>query len=602
MSHEHSSPVASHSTHLHFKLIKYLDSTKRESCTLAEFDVFEGHSNNQWAHLGVKVTGFHYSSKHKDCVCRCQDKNHGFSKVRSPDVVDMCATYFSNHKDQLLCSKAQWRSHDIAPLSYKEFSSASNDRLPPYDDFESVKPDHVRALSKAGLHQHLRDRPGDSVMPEQVWKMARPGVWSIPNETVETPTTPLGTAYSPQFLPTHLYTGQNDGMSEMSNHAWRETIWSEIQEGAAGHSARISSHPKTPMAELPTDRTSSELDISSNRVHDETLRRLEGRMSEHTLRDLSKYDLARESVAPQNPNSPAQKAAPRLSSYVEEGHDIAHLPSQGDFFSYYTTILPHDSEGTIVEGNYPLCLGPLNNDNDKEHTIQLMTCSHFLHQECLLAGYQIHDPDIGTCPTCGIALCQRDLADRIATDRIVIFGLKESTPLAKAVCITYPYRREIAYLTSEEELAAAQLRLLKDYVDIHAHDVWQQYKSEGIEPGQGDGWFENVVKPASALFKGWNRHSQLCQLFSEHDTFVKYVAWAELVRLINVVRKFDRDSDNDADLPQMKTLHSKLLSAKQEYDEEKKTWGKDGNEQVGCDRLATDVFEAAMQTQLWLDG
>lgn len=300
MLHEYSYPVASGPRHLHFKLIKYLDSVKRESCSLAELDAFKDQNYNTPAHLGVKVKDFHYTSKHKNCVCRCQDSTHGYSKVRSPYVIDMCAEYFSHYKGQLTCTKAQWRSQEAVPPFYGRSASASNDSLPPYQDFDTVKPARVRVSSKSDLDSSVRSQLGRSDMPVQVWDNARPAVWSIPGQTMHTPATPLGTAHSPCFPTTNHYCGQQDIMSIPSSRASRETTWSEVQEEAAGHTRHNplatthnekSSLSKMPMAEMPTDRTVIELDVSSSHVHDQTLRRLEGRTSEHALQDLSQFTL-----------------------------------------------------------------------------------------------------------------------------------------------------------------------------------------------------------------------------------------------------------------------------------------------------------------------
>jgi hypothetical protein len=45
------------------------------------------------------------------------------------------------------------------------------------------------------------------------------------------------------------------------------------------------------------------------------------------------------------------------------------------------------------------------------------------------------------------------------------------TKLANEVRIEFSHRSETALLESDEELAAAQLRLLKDYVDAHTQDT-----------------------------------------------------------------------------------------------------------------------------------
>ncbi|KAF2823183.1 hypothetical protein CC86DRAFT_409116 [Ophiobolus disseminans] len=106
-------------------------------------------------------------------------------------------------------------------------------------------------------------------------------------------------------------------------------------------------------------------------------------------------------------------------------------------------------------------------------TIHLHASGHLLHEQCLVAEFRVRDQAIGKCPICNLALCERGLADRIDTDRVAIFGL-QTTKLRTEVRVEFPQRGEVARLQSEEELAAAQLRLLNDYINTHAEEVWRR--------------------------------------------------------------------------------------------------------------------------------
>jgi len=283
--------------------------------------------------------------------------------------------------------------------------------------------------------------------------------------------------------------------------------------------------------------------------------------------------------------SQSSRTSTSLSSVFRQVREAVNLPEQEEF------LLRHVMVCTC---SYPAPAGEckIRTKSYADHslrTTRLPSCGHILHESCLLRSFRIADSTIGTCPICDLALCERSLSDRIETDRSAIFG-SQCTKLRSEAHIKLAQRYEFAHVHSEQELAAAQLRLLKDYTDFHAEEVWQRWDDRRAEPD----WHAGIIRPAVELFKGWCTPSQQSKFFSKRDAFIKLVAWSELVRLMNVTRIAKRRVDGEtAAFPPLAELHRKFLSAKNRFDQEKKSWwGKD----LKCESIVQDAFDIAILT------
>lgn len=243
-------------------------------------------------------------------------------------------------------------------------------------------------------------------------------------------------------------------------------------------------------------------------------------------------------------------------------------------------------------GKCSLCDGPY--DHSKRRTIGVPACGHFMHEQCLVTEFRTRDGSIGRCPICNLVLCERDLADCIKTDRVAIFGT-QFTKLHTEVRVEFPHRGEVARLQSEEEVAAAKLRLVKEYIDVHADEFWQQCQMKRGEPN----WYAEIIQPVISLFKGWNSPIQQSQYFADRDAFLKLIAWAELVRLMNVTHVASpKCPDQAAAFPPLAELHRKFLCAKGRYDKEKKTWKTNRCGVLQCEKVAQDAYNVAMSTHV----
>jgi hypothetical protein len=412
--------------------------------------------------------------------------------------------------------------------------------------------------------RHLSNGPyGGADVPEDVWRVSRPSVYLEQHNTRSFTSTPLGSsatiirhsvyhkpttrtqapeahstfdswyglAHSPG--PTVLdgpYEMPNDSANHVSQRNTRrftskfdvislqvsssETTRSPAEGSAAaiGDSAHV--------AELACSRTVVELDDTPSHFpshHSLTLRELEGRSVERVS------ELAWRSLTMPPTMSKDSRSSYRLSRRIDQHPFDVRLPCQGEFFTKWVetcTLLPN--------GSCSLCQNSFSSAN--EITTRL-TCGHSIHRECLLLDWRVSDLGFGHCPICGMALCERTLQDHIDTDREAIFG-QTFTDLQVEERIEFPSHGQVIICWSEEVVAAAQLRLLKDYVDYHADELYAQWRQSGFEPD----WYNAVAVPVVQLFKGWTVPMRNCRYFVDCDAFYKLIVWAELVRLMNTVR------------------------------------------------------------------
>jgi hypothetical protein len=345
-------------------------------------------------------------------------------------------------------------------------------------------------------------------------------------------------------------------------------------------------------AELPARQRQAELFADSTPEIDShafTLRELEGNQPQSYSDGPGKQSCI--SVESSLLSQKTTKTSSGLFSIFNELEDTIDLPNQEEFLLRHVAVCSRTKPPP--PGDCSLCKGP-NNDRRKRY-IGLPGCGHFMHEECLVADFRVRDDNVGRCPMCSLALCIRDLADCIETDRKAIFG-SQHTPLHEEVSIEFQSRGQVVRLQSEEEVAAAQLRLLKDYIDVHAEEHWHHWPAHGTtEPD----WFAEVIRPVIKLFAGWNLPSQQNRYFSDRDAFLKFVAWAELVRLMNVTRTaILRLHGPSAPFRPLTDLHCKLLWSRSRYDKEKKTWKTNHRGILECEKVAQDAYDLATSTQL----
>jgi hypothetical protein len=241
--HESPSTVASYSMHLAAELTLYLLRFHLELSTMADFYAYKAHQQTEWAFEGVDVSDFHYATKQKDVVCRCNVPDHGHSPVRNPTIVELCVRFFRQHESRMTCTKEQWRTGGDRPLT-----SDSHER----DAFEYDSRSMQDLLNRAGREQqgldvgpetprpdmtHLRNGPNrEPDIPAVVWINARPSKW---NEPTTASSTPLGTAPVPQS-PTVVPITSVRPSRRLHRQASVTTIWSVIQRDADGRAPEVS--------------------------------------------------------------------------------------------------------------------------------------------------------------------------------------------------------------------------------------------------------------------------------------------------------------------------------------------------------------------------
>lgn len=340
----------------------------------------------------------------------------------------------------------------------------------------------------------------------------------------------------------------------------------------------------TPIGELPLHEVVAELGVKPIYRHIETLHNLEGRDWD-TASELAEKHYAAYTETAVSSTSTVTKASVRLSSLFEQIHGIIQLLDQKTFMLRYATTFTRTNQAP----HCPVCDEPC--QDHRRCTIMLPGCSHVLHEKCLLTEFRRQDQRVGKCPVCDLALCKRSLADRVDIDCEAIFGM-QFIQLRNEVRIDFLQHSEIVTCRSEEELAAAQLRLLKDYIDVHAEELYHQWEDIRAEPD----WYAGVIQPATRLFQGWNT-TQESRYFTNGGAFLKLVAWAELVRLMNNTRAAVKKTQGEqAPSPHLDELRHKFMLAKDRYDKEKEMVSKNGSGDFDCDKVVQDAIELALST------
>ncbi|OSS43580.1 hypothetical protein B5807_11776 [Epicoccum nigrum] len=403
--------------------------------------------------------------------------------------------------------------------------------------FDEKKASFALPKSSGSDHEmYLRSGPcGEADVPEEMWRDSRPSVYLEQYHTDSVVSTPIGSSVSQVYEKTHSRRGNSLSILGLGTKApgirQRSEASYDVGPGIAGLNVNSteSTRPSptvwpTDLAELPIlkpgiERAASSIYSPYLPHHSLTLRELEGGSFSYVAEMACRSTLLQE-----------ENESRRLTKLVSQPLESPNLPSQEDFFLNH--ISPCSRTHPAPIGDCTLCQTPFNTRN--KHTI-LLPCTHHIHQECLLSRFRTQDFEFGNCPLCGMALCERTLHDRIETDRVAIFGAA-FTPLLSGheERIEFPAHSQTITCRCEEEVAAAQLRLLKDYIDSHADEL---YRLWSVKAGAEPDWHGQVIVPVVSLFKGWNVPKRQCKYFAGRDAFYKVVAWAELVRLMGTIRE-----------------------------------------------------------------
>lgn len=673
-SHEKSYPLNDVDTNLAIAVKRYMEKFDLESCHQSDFYRYRERQKIDWALRSVHAERFHYISKEKNIVCRCNSSGHlTCRRVHNPEIQELCAEFFLLEATEIMCTRDEWQATEgrattpknprISRTDSFELVSKqcrSNEGFVKYDNASDVEPLQVREArsSKARRHRSdpsvgrnandfsykeedmafLRNGPNGEVdVPEHVWRVSRPSVYLGQDQFEESlMSTPIGTAatplqqegfhidpMSPKRRPSTLVLGATaPGVDQYAD------AYSNVAQGRCVHSTTKHPNPHqsgfsqggsnydntecdiaglqvnftgtpqyptsdsltspTHVAELPSLELAIELESPSIQYSVMTRRTPSTAEVEAAGRKHVAELNGRASGAPSK-MSEGEFSSRRITCLIDQSWADAKLPCQEDFFLQWVEVC--SSRHPAPLGDCSVCQNCLHAPN--KSTIRL-TCGHFVHYECLVTNFRVQDFEYGNCPVCGMALCERTLHDRVDTDREAIFGLS-FTSLKIEERIDFAQRGEIVLCCSEEEVAAAQLRLLKDYIDAHADELYRQWQRTGLECD----WHTAVVTPVVQLFKGWNVPTRKCRYFADRDAFYELVVWAELVRLMNTIRVGVKTLyGEDAPFPQLNELQRNFMMAKERYEKEKKTWPTNRSGVLMCEKVAQDAFSMAVGTHL----
>ncbi|KAI4908001.1 uncharacterized protein J4E92_011005 [Alternaria infectoria] len=568
---ERTSTVACESRHLSASIMLYLDRHGLESCSFADFRKYRASREAKWAMEGVFVEDFHYTSRNKDFVCRCsQPRKHSYQTPRHPEIVEQCAEFFCMHKDKNTVTKDQWKgvngdeppaytpSVDLlsgsmtsmsvtsssVPDSRPSSSGHTGEKSRPRASLETRIRDTAERLSSIipGRHRSASIPAREPEMPPQVWQKGRPSV----------------------------LISQHDAQATMG-------MFPGIQTDASVARARDMLGVTGLYTNKTYDPTSTNLSVVS------------GQSSVGTIKSERSPPFAYDEWYKGNPpqwvlEKDSEELLPS-TFYVNgdransSGFDassthrpVAELPARRSPIELPARRSPVELPGKPAHQRHTATLKKLEGRTwDTRSELEAKAKAKRFSVRCTEAP-----------PT-----------ERIGNDIEQIFELQVN-PLREEVTLEFPQRSKGIICSTEEGVAVTQLRLLKDYVDVHAEELFRLWEGNRAEPD----WFGGVVRPAVQLFQGWNP-AMRSRFFSNEDAFLKLLAWAELVRLMNISCAKKRQAhDSDAHFPRLGELHRKFLKAVERYNKEKMSWDTSRSGVYEHDRIATDIVDVAMNTQV----
>ncbi|KAL6151322.1 hypothetical protein ACJQWK_10954 [Exserohilum turcicum] len=369
--------------------------------------------------------------------------------------------------------------------------------------------------------------------------------------------------------------GKEDEKLPSSNYDWYNP-YAQIPYGFDEHDGLFSA----PKAELPMTHRITELtgDVPRQQ-HTPTLKNLEGRQ----------WDTASELDAKAKRRSSSTDNSPALSLLVEQMLQYAESTIH-DQDEYIRRLILRAQESPALESDCQQCRQP-RRPHEEEYMLTFPGCGHSLHKACLLQSFRQADQEFAKCPVCRLTLCRRTLWNRVDDDREAIFG-SQVNPIQPALSVQFPHRTDTIECKSEEVAAAAQLRIIKDYVAVHTDEIMRLWEANRAQPD----WFAGVVQPVVSLFVGW-RPSARSHLFVCNEVFLRLIAWADLVRVINLCRVKVRQTQGEgAMFPWLGELHHKFDMAKARYEKEKKTWGIDASQFAACEKIVLHVVTLAIDS------
>jgi hypothetical protein len=227
-------------------------------------------------------------------------------------------------------------------------------------------------------------------------------------------------------------------------------------------------------------------------------------------------------------------------------------------------------------------------------TLRLNQCHHHFHEECLLKHIRVEDQDKGTCPTCYKPLFERMPNDRLVFDKKAIFG-NLHTEVAQEMTLEYPDSNHYVPIKSQEQLATLQLRILKDNVADALDKEWTARSLDGQVPD-----WKDVVASALHTFKTVDCMPcpQAIRYLPNEDTFLEFVCWAELTRIVNKAKCAHQKYPelNKHAFPTLDGLHAKFWLSKHRYFKAKRCWERDADGVLPCEYIAQDVYQLCMES------
>ncbi|KAF2877206.1 hypothetical protein BDV95DRAFT_644167 [Massariosphaeria phaeospora] len=354
----------------------------------------------------------------------------------------------------------------------------------------------------------------------------------------------------------------------------------EGEDPAYGFQHPLSGYVNRAVTELPTTLSApAELVAGGAKVRSQSSCRL--------LQQPHRETLSRIPAAAMKP-----KRVSTLFAYKEPS---THLPDQDEYVDKYAIRCAANDAG--AEGKKcDVCKTQLNSGSQfvNSEVLRLPRCGHYVHSKCLFDWFRYQDQPYGLCPSCDDLLCERTLRNRMKTHIDYIFGDKR-TPIRGAdggIEFFFHEFNEVVFCIWEEEVVVAQLLVLKDNVERSMDQAWGQ-------TGQPPDWTrivrDGIVRDAMQDFYDENLPKNGYSHFPDQDQFVEFIAWVELVRIMNNAAVYANRSGTT--FPSLRALYEEFTLVKIQYDQAKKSWSKNNNGKPLSDCVAHAVYRMCLMSE-----
>ncbi|PSN70398.1 hypothetical protein BS50DRAFT_674788 [Corynespora cassiicola Philippines] len=289
---------------------------------------------------------------------------------------------------------------------------------------------------------------------------------------------------------------------------------------------------------------------------------------------------------------------------LQEAHasPVEHSNRKRVTFAESNTVEPHRAQTSVSsqrtrtppQGSCALCKVPYTLNRRREN--YTLECGHSMHRDCLTDHFRMLDRKNEFCPIpgCEVFLCETSRYERVAADQKAIFGNQHTRVGPLFISVNFD-DGDVAQCKNEESLVTTQLHLLREYLKKHVNSAWQT----SLERRKSVFDFYQIVQDtvrdfSDVVLRSPSKYLPCC------DVLLRFVAWAELTRLMNnrqsAILRHEQNTMFNTMFPPLRSLHDEFHRSKLIYDEQKVTWSRNQEGTLDCERVADFSYGLAMKS------